>query len=174
MKGILAAIVVLALAGGGYWFYTQQSSTALTPEQAETAANPTAIDPDGDGDTHDAMTGGMETGTVDAAATATTTTTTTTTTSTGTIKEFTVDGSNFKFAPATMSVKKGDTVKITFRNTGGFHDLKIDEFKVATKQIQGGASEVITFVADKAGTFEYYCSVGNHRAMGMKGTLTVQ
>jgi plastocyanin len=73
-----------------------------------------------------------------------------------------------------MSVKKGDTVKITFKNTGGFHDLKIDEFKVATKQLQGGASEVVTFVADKAGTFEYYCSVGNHRAMGMKGTLTVQ
>ena len=105
----------------------------------------------------------------------TTEVTASTTVSVGTsaVKEFTVKGSNFAFDPKTMTVKKGDTVKIIFQNTGGFHDFKIDEFKVATKQIQGGNSETVQFVADKAGTFEYYCSVGSHRAMGMKGTLTV-
>ncbi len=72
-----------------------------------------------------------------------------------------------------MSVKKGDTVKITFVNSSGLHDLKIDEFNVATKQLAAGKEETVTFVASKTGTFEYYCSVGNHRAMGMKGTLTV-
>lgn len=90
------------------------------------------------------------------------------------VKEFTVNGDNFKFAPNNISVNKGDTVTIHFKNTGGFHDLKIDEFNVATKQIQSGAEETITFVADKAGTFEYYCSVGSNRSMGMKGTLTVK
>jgi plastocyanin len=89
------------------------------------------------------------------------------------VKEFTVTGANFSFTPSTMTVKKGDTVKITFVNSGGFHDLKIDEFAVATKKLSSGAQEVVEFVADKAGTFEYYCSVGDHRAMGMKGTLTV-
>jgi plastocyanin len=29
-------------------------------------------------------------------------------------------------------------------------------------------------VADKKGTFEYYCSVGQHRALGMKGKLVVE
>lgn len=88
-------------------------------------------------------------------------------------EEFTVTGSNFSFAPSTLTVKKGDTIKITFKNDNGTHDFRIDEFNVATAKIGTGQEETVTFVADKAGTFEYYCSVGNHRAMGMKGTLTV-
>ncbi len=86
---------------------------------------------------------------------------------------FTVTGTNFAFAPSAMTVKKGDNVVITFKNGDGFHDFVIDELNVRTAQIQDGAQETVTFVADKAGTFEYYCSVGQHRAMGMKGTLTV-
>ncbi|MEY4731380.1 MAG: hypothetical protein RL681_326, partial [Candidatus Parcubacteria bacterium] len=46
-------------------------------------------------------------------------------------------------------------------------------FNAATKVLTDGQSETIEFVANKAGTFEYYCSVGSHRQMGMKGTLTV-
>lgn len=89
------------------------------------------------------------------------------------IKTFTVTGENFSFEPNTLTVKKGDTVRVVFKNEDGFHDFKIDELGVATKQIQGGSEETVEFVADKAGTFEYYCSVGKHRDMGMKGTLTV-
>ncbi len=96
-----------------------------------------------------------------------------TTTQTG-VKEFTVTGSNFKFEPSQMTVNKGDTVKITFQNSGGKHDFVIDEFNVETEDINGGENTAVTFVADKTGSFEYYCSVGNHRQMGMKGTLTVQ
>jgi plastocyanin len=36
------------------------------------------------------------------------------------------------------------------------------------------ASTFIEFVANKKGKFEYYCSVGEHRAMGMKGNLVVE
>ena len=90
-----------------------------------------------------------------------------------TIKEFTVTGSSYKFDPATITVNKGDTVRITFNNSGGMHDLAIDEFKVKTKVLQSGESDTIEFVADQVGTFEYYCSVANHRAMGMKGNLVV-
>ncbi len=97
-----------------------------------------------------------------------------TTSPTPSIKEFTIDGKKFSFTPSTMIVNKGDTVRIVFKNSEGLHDLKIDEFNVATKQIKEGATETIEFVADKVGSFEYYCSVGNHRAQGMKGTLTVQ
>ncbi len=93
--------------------------------------------------------------------------------STGSTKTLTVDGNNFKFAPSTLNVKKGDKVTIIFKNTGGFHDLVIDEYNVRTKQISGNAQDQVTFTADKAGTFEYYCSVGTHRQMGMKGTLVV-
>ena len=94
--------------------------------------------------------------------------------STGVVKEFVVEGKNFSFTPSMLSVSKGDRVKITFKNTSGFHDFRIDEFGVAAKQAQSPYQEVLEFTADKTGTFEYYCSVGTHRAMGMKGTLKVE
>lgn len=96
------------------------------------------------------------------------------TTETTNIKSFTVDGGNFIFTPTLISVNKGDTVRITFKNVEGFHDLIIDEFNAKTKQLSAGQEETIQFVADKVGTFEYYCSVGSHRAMGMVGTLEVK
>ncbi len=89
-------------------------------------------------------------------------------------KSFTVTGENFTFAPSTMTVKKGDAVAIIFKNVEGFHDFRIDEFNVATQKIGVGQEETVRFTADKTGTFEYYCSIGQHRAMGMKGTLVVE
>ena len=90
------------------------------------------------------------------------------------VKEFTVEGVNFSFNPKTITVNKGDQVRIIFKNTAGFHDFKIDEFSVAAKQMQSPYQEILEFTADKAGSFQYYCSVGSHRAAGMFGTLTVQ
>lgn len=84
-----------------------------------------------------------------------------------------IDGSNFKFVPNKIEVKKGNTVEIVFKNSQGYHDFVIDEFSVRTTQMQAGNTETITFVADKVGSFEYYCSVGTHRQMGMVGTLIV-
>lgn len=90
------------------------------------------------------------------------------------VKEFTVEAVPFSFAPSVMTVNKGDTVKITVKNTKGTHDLKIDALGVATRLLNTGEEDTITFVADQTGTFEYYCSVGTHRAMGMVGALTVR
>ncbi len=89
-------------------------------------------------------------------------------------RSFTVDSTNYKFAPATMTVNKGDTVRITLKNTQGNHDLKVDGYDIKTKILTAPGEDTIEFKADKTGTFEYYCTIGNHRAMGMKGTLTVK
>ena len=89
------------------------------------------------------------------------------------VKEFTVHGGMFYFKADRLTVKKGDTVKIHFVNDEGTHDFVLDEFNVETPVINAGETADVEFVADKAGTFEYYCSVGNHRAMGMVGKLTV-
>src|SRR3989344_5582778 len=79
--------------------------------------------------------------------------------SSATVKEFSVDASPFKFSPANITVNKGDTVKITLTNVEGTHDLKLDEFTGAsTRILKTGETQTITFVADKSGTFEYYCS----------------
>ncbi len=89
-------------------------------------------------------------------------------------KTFTVKGLNFSFDVKEIKVKKGDTVKIVFKNTEGFHDWRVDEFNAATKQIREGEEDTVTFVADKTGTFEYFCSVSKHRALGMTGKLIVE
>ena len=90
------------------------------------------------------------------------------------VKEFNITGSNFKFSVTNISVKKGDVVKINFVNEEGTHDWVIDEFSTRTNILKVGESQTIQFTADKIGQFEYYCSVGTHRAMGMKGTLIVE
>src|SRR6185369_10146725 len=85
------------------------------------------------------------------------------------LKQFTVTGQNFSFSPATLTVNQGDKVSITFKNSGGMHDFRIDEFGVATNVLKSGDQQTVEFTAGQKGTFEYFCSVGNHRAMGMKG-----
>jgi plastocyanin len=93
------------------------------------------------------------------------------------VVEVTVHASNFTFSTNTIRAKVGQKVRVILVNDNGFHDFVIDEFKTKgamTKRIQGGQSETIAFTPDKKGSFEYYCSVGEHRAMGMKGTLIVE
>ena len=151
-KVIIAIVVAVLLLGGGAFFLSQNNATTPTTSTPEVTS------------TQEQMTEAMSpTAAVEGDST-----------TSGNVKEVTVDGSNFKFEPTEIRVKKGDTVKVMFKNTGGFHDFVIDEFNVKTAQIQGGAEEAVEFVADQVGEFEYYCSVGNHRQMGMKGTLIVE
>lgn len=93
---------------------------------------------------------------------------------TGEVKEFTMTATNFKYSLEEIKVNQGDTVIINLVVEEGFHDWKIDEFKAATAQYKAGGKETIQFVANQAGTFEYYCSVGEHRALGMVGNLIVE
>lgn len=89
--------------------------------------------------------------------------------------ELTVNGGMFYYKPNVMKVKKGQTVKVTFVNDGGWHDFNIDELNVHSSVIkEAGEKTSVTFVADKAGTFEYYCSVMQHRQKGQVGKITVE
>jgi len=92
---------------------------------------------------------------------------------------FVITGENFKFVMngqdnPDIKVKVGDTVRIEFSAAEGFHDWVVDEFSARTEQVRPGTPTSVEFVADKAGTFSYYCSVGEHRALGMEGNLIVE
>lgn len=93
---------------------------------------------------------------------------------TANIKTFNVTGQSFSFTPPEIRVNQGDTIRINFTSTDGLHDWVVDEFNAATEQVNTGESSSVEFVADQAGTFEYYCSVGQHRQMGMIGQLIVE
>ena len=71
-------------------------------------------------------------------------------------------------------MKKGETVELAFRSLDAIHDFNLDEFEAQTNQIGEGEEEVIEFTVNKVGTFEFYCSVANHRQMGMKGKFVVE
>lgn len=90
------------------------------------------------------------------------------------VKTFNVTGENFSFTPKEMRVKEGDTVKVVFTSKNGIHDWMLDEFNARTKSVSTNESDTVQFVANKKGTFEYYCSVGAHRANGMVGSLIVE
>lgn len=89
-------------------------------------------------------------------------------------KEIVVEGINYAFKPSSITVKKGEKTRILFKNTGGTHDFVVDELNIRTAMIQGNTEDFVEFTPDKIGSFKFYCSFGNHRAMGMEGTIIVQ
>ncbi|MEB3104031.1 cupredoxin domain-containing protein [Ferviditalea candida] len=85
-------------------------------------------------------------------------------------KEITITATNFKFDQTEIHVKKGDKIKLTLKNENGVHGLAIPDFGV---KIDG--SGTAEFVADKAGSFDFNCSVlcgPGHD--GMVGKLIVE
>ena len=94
------------------------------------------------------------------------------------VKTFIVTGRDFRFEmdgieSPDLHVTVGDRVRIEFTSIQGFHDWVVDEFGAATEQVTSGGTTIVEFIADKPGTFEYYCSVGSHRQNGMVGNLIV-
>lgn len=93
---------------------------------------------------------------------------------------FTLTGENFRFrmdgeVNPELRVQQGDLVRIEFSSADGFHDWVNDEFEAATERVRPEEGmTVVEFVADEAGEFFYYCSVGSHRAQGMEGRLIVE
>ncbi|MEK7089355.1 MAG: cupredoxin domain-containing protein, partial [Patescibacteria group bacterium] len=72
------------------------------------------------------------------------------------VKTFAVSGNEFSFAPSAISVKKGETVKVVFTNTGKYpHNFVVDELGVKSETINQGATIETTFIASKAGAFAF-------------------
>lgn len=97
-----------------------------------------------------------------------------TTAEAGKTKEFAIIAKQFTFEPSTITVKKGDTVRINLNSVDVDHGIGIKEFNVNLK-VDAGKTESVEFIADKAGTFTMFCNVfcgADHK--NMKGTLVVE
>lgn len=86
----------------------------------------------------------------------------------------TVEGGMFYFKPSEIKVKKGETVKITLTSKEGSHDFVIDKLNVSSSRISSDNSTTVEITPDRTGSFQFYCSVSNHKQMGMIGTLIVE
>lgn len=84
---------------------------------------------------------------------------------------------NFSFKTKELTLKAGETYTINLVNKEGMHDMVIDELNFKSRQLKAGETQELTLTIpmDAAGQeYEYYCSVGSHRQMGMIGKLKIE
>lgn len=74
---------------------------------------------------------------------------------------------NFKFDPASVTVKTGTTITWTNQDSTK-HTVTSDDGSWTSAELSTGATFSFTF--DKAGTYTYHCSIHT----SMKGTIIVQ
>lgn len=89
------------------------------------------------------------------------------------VKTFTLTAQQWAFTPATLTVKKGDTVTITLTSTDVAHSFALPEFNI-NQRVEPGQPVTFSFVADTAGSFTFACRVPcgtGHQTM--TGTLVV-
>lgn len=88
--------------------------------------------------------------------------------------EFNVIARRYAFEPAHLEVHSGDLVKITVRSEDIPHSFVIDSYRIAKRTAAGG-SVTFEFLADKAGTFPFYCNLTiEDGCREMKGQLVVR
>lgn len=90
------------------------------------------------------------------------------------VRTIDVEAGSFYYLPNTIRVKKGEKVKLVMRSVDMMHDLNIDELKVKVPVTKSGSTATAEFTPTQTGIFEYYCSVGQHRANGQVGTMIVE
>lgn len=101
----------------------------------------------------------------------------------------TVEMSNFSFAPAVITVRRGERYRIHFVNTAkGGHNFVAKEFFSASTlapedadkihdggiEVAGGQTVDITVTPNAAGTYKSRCTHFMHSSFGMKGEIVVE
>jgi plastocyanin len=71
-----------------------------------------------------------------------------------------------------ITLRQGEleSIHIINEDTSSKHNFNIDAFKVHSKNLGYFQSQSITFIANKVGTFTYYCTIHPE----MKGTVIVE
>jgi heme/copper-type cytochrome/quinol oxidase subunit 2 len=84
-----------------------------------------------------------------------------------------VEAKKYEFVPKQIVVRLGEQVRLEVTSTDVTHGLAIPEYKIDRK-LEPGKAEMITFTADKAGSFAFDCSVFCGLGHGeMEGRLEV-
>jgi len=88
--------------------------------------------------------------------------------------EFKMTAKKYQFDPNTITVKKGEKVRLIITALDRDHGFKLEAFGINQK-LKKGDPATIEFTADKAGTFPFQCSefcgFGHGR---MKGKVVVE
>ena len=89
------------------------------------------------------------------------------------VQSFSITARKWEFEPSSITVKKGNTVKLSITSADVSHGFGLPEFGIS-KTIEAGETAEVEFVADKVGEFAFSCTVYCGEGHGdMKGTLVV-
>ena len=90
------------------------------------------------------------------------------------VHEIQMTAKKYEFNPSTITVKKGERVRLILTALDKDHGIKIDAFKI-DQILKKGSPATVEFAADKAGEFPFecskFCGFGHGR---MKGKLVVE
>jgi plastocyanin len=92
-------------------------------------------------------------------------------------KKLVVKADEYSFSPSTVEAKPRGPLTIELRNEGSqAHDLRVerDGDDQGGTSVFGPGQTKTTIVRLTPGEYEFLCSVGDHAAQGMKGTLTIK
>lgn len=90
----------------------------------------------------------------------------------GTVREFSVRGDQFAFAPSTIEVQRDDIVKITFTAVDMAHSFTVDEYRIAKR---ANAGQTVTFEFRATGNARFYCNLTlDERCRNMHGQIVVK
>ena len=87
-----------------------------------------------------------------------------------------VSESEYRLTPANPKVRRAGVVSFVATNRGKIpHALEVEgpSGEARTKVLSPGASATLKVDLAKPGTYTWYCPVDNHKALGMKGKVTV-
>lgn len=88
-------------------------------------------------------------------------------------KSFDITAKQWEFVPSIIAVDEGDSVTLNVASTDVTHGLSIPDFGVS-ETLTPGKTTTVTFTANKAGTFSFFCSIFCGSAhSSMQGTLVV-
>lgn len=91
----------------------------------------------------------------------------------GGVREINVVASQFDFGPEVITVRQGEEVRLLLTTADVAHGIGLREFGI-NERIVAGETTVVTFLADTAGEFTFFCSVPCGAGHGsMTGTLVV-
>ena len=86
-------------------------------------------------------------------------------------------GPGVTYNTSEVDVEAGETVRFVYTHEGGRHDLVLEEngqrvtgTEVLTTE---GATDSFTHTFEEGGSYQFYCSVGTHRAQGMEGDIVL-
>ncbi len=90
------------------------------------------------------------------------------------VREIDITAKQWEFIPNTITVSQGTRVKLNITSIDVAHGIALPEFGVSA-YLAPGKKTTVEFVADKKGTFSFFCNVfcgEGHR--NMKGVLVVE